>query len=208
MKPITKPTKQRKRVFQAPDHVRYKLFAAPLSAELKATHKTKSLPVRTGDTVKVMRGDHKGFEGKISRVDRSRYRVYVEGITREKVDGSTIFVAIHPSKLLLTNLVLDDKWRKQIIERKKTAAKKAKEIAEKVEKKPKKIVEVKEEIIEEKPVEEKAPEKKPRRRKKPAEKLVEEKPTKAPKKAKMEEKPKEKKPRAKRKTAKKAEGGT
>jgi large subunit ribosomal protein L24 len=70
-----------------------------------------------------MRGDHKGFEGKITRVERKEYRIYVEGLRREKVDGTTISVPIHPSKVMITDLNLEDKWRRQILERKKGAHK-------------------------------------------------------------------------------------
>jgi large subunit ribosomal protein L24 len=206
-----KPSKQRKRLYQAPDHIRYKLFSAPLSPQLRASHGAKSLPVRSGDTVRIMRGDHKGFEGKITRVDRRKYRIYLEGLTREKVDGSTTFVPLHPSKAMITNLSLDDKWRRQILERKKKARKKAKEVAAEVEKKPPtEAVEIKEEAIEEKVIAKEKPKaKKPIKRKraaakKPAKKEKE----KETEEAKKEEKPKAKKTRAKRKTAKKTEGGT
>ena len=214
IKPVRKPTKQRKMLFQAPDHIRHKHFAAPLSPELRASRGVRAIPVRSGDAVRIMRGDHKGFEGKVTRIDRKKYRIYVEGLTREKVDGTTIPVPVHPSKIMITNLNLEDKWRKQILERKR----KAPEIIEEVAEKP-----PSEEIAETKEaVEEKVPKKKPKRRKtrvvrKPAEKKVEEKPKK-PKKAKRtrkkkteetkkEEKPKTKKTRAKRKTTKKPKGG-
>ncbi len=110
--------KQRKRLFQAPLHIRYKQFSASLSSKLRDSYNTRSIPVRAGDTVKIMRGDRKGFEGKVARVDRQKYRIFVEGITREKVDGSTIQVPIHPSKVMITNLNLDDKWRKEVLKRK------------------------------------------------------------------------------------------
>jgi large subunit ribosomal protein L24 len=193
-------------LFQAPDHIRYKHFAAPLSPELEASHGVKVLPVRSGDTVRIVRGDHKGFEGKITRIDRKKYRVYVEGLTREKVDGTAIFVPVHPSKVMITSLVLDDKWRKQILERKKAARKKVVEVAEKP---PKEVAVAKEEVIEEKvAVEEKPKAKKPRARKKKAvKKPAEEKAEKEKVEAPAEEKPKARKPRAKRKTTKKTEGG-
>ena len=70
-----------------------------------------------------MRGDHKGFEGKITRVDRKAYRIFIEGVTREKVNGSTTLVPIHPSKVMITRLNLDDKWRKEELKRKGTAKK-------------------------------------------------------------------------------------
>ncbi len=175
-KPVKDPRKQRKLLHNAPAHLRHKLMSAPLSPQLTASKSVKSLPVRKGDTVRIMRGDNKGFEGKISRVDLKHYRIYLEGLTREKVDGTTIFLPIHPSKVMIKNLNLSDKWRKAIVERKeelfKQQAKVAKETekpqkkaakAEKVKKKPSeeapKVAEVEEaaEVAEEKPVE--APEK-------------------------------------------------
>ena len=197
IRPVTKPTKQRKMLFQAPAHVRHRIFAAHLSPELRASQGVKTLPVRSGDSVRIMRGDHKGFEGKVTRVNRRDYRVYVEGLTREKVDGTTIFVPVHASKVMITRLNLDDKWRKKILERKKAVGKK-----EEIAKKPvREAVEAKEEVVEEK-----VPEKKPRRRKKvtrkPKAKKVEEK----PEEVEREEKPKAKKTRAKRKATKKTRG--
>lgn len=115
---ITSPRKQRKFLYQAPLHKRYKRFSAPLTPKLKTSHNTNSLPVKTGDTVRIMRGDRKGLEGKVIQVDRKNYRIFVEGVTREKVDGTTIPVPIHPSKVMIINLNLDDKWRRETLKRK------------------------------------------------------------------------------------------
>ena len=114
----TKPGKQRKRMYQAPLNERYRRFSAPLSSKLKDSHGTSSVPVRKGDTVMVMRGDRKGSEGKVTQIDRKKYLIFVDGATREKVDGTQIPVPIHPSKVMITRLNLDDKWRKKILERK------------------------------------------------------------------------------------------
>ena len=119
----TKPTKQRKRLYQAPITERYKRFSAPLSSKLKESHSTNSVPVRSGDTVMIMRGDRKGSEGKVTQINRKNYRIFVEGADREKVDGTKISVPIHPSKVMITRLNLDDKWRKKIMERKGVAEK-------------------------------------------------------------------------------------
>ena len=99
-------------------------MAAPLSSELAASKGAKTLPVRKGDTVRIMRGDNKGFEGKVSRIDLKAYRIYMEGLTREKVDGTNIFIAVHPSKVQIRNLNLDDKYRKETILGRKTAPEK------------------------------------------------------------------------------------
>ena len=114
----TKPGKQRKRLYQAPLNERYKRFSASLSSKLKESHGTNSVPVRNGDTVMIMRGDRKGSEGKVTQINRKNYRIFVEGATREKVDGTTTLIPIHPSKVMITRLNLDDKWRKKILERK------------------------------------------------------------------------------------------
>jgi len=114
----TKPTKQRKRLYQAPVTQRYRRFSAPLASKLKESHGTNSVPVRKGDTVMIMRGDRKGLEGKVTQINRKSYRIFVEGADREKVDGTKISVPVHPSKVMITRLNLDDKWRKKIMERK------------------------------------------------------------------------------------------
>jgi len=205
IRPVTKPNKQRKMLYQAPDHVRRKLLAAHLSSELRATHGARQFPLRTGDTVRVMRGDHEGVEGKIARVDRQKYRVYVEGLTREKVDGSTISVSVHPSKVMITRLNLDDKLRKEALERKRQKkAEKVEAVPEVKVEKPVEAPAVKE-MAEEKPLPEEVPavEEKPKKRALRARRKVAEKPAKP----KAAEKPKAEKKRTRRKTTKKAEEG-
>ena len=114
----TKPTKQRKRLYQASVNERYRRFSAPLSSKLKESHGTNSVPIRKGDTVMIMRGDRRNTEGKVTQIDTQKYRIFVDGANREKVDGTSIPVPIHPSKVMITRLNLDDKWRKKILERK------------------------------------------------------------------------------------------
>ena len=220
-RPLMKPTKQRKILYNAPAHVRHKLLAAHLSQGLRASNDVKSLPLRSGDTVRIVRGDHRGVEGKVTRVDLPKYRVYVEGLTREKVDGTTVFVPVHPSKVIITGLNLDDKWRKKILERKKEGRKKPEEVVEKPEEvvekrearpaeKPKKLAEAERAVkaVEEKP----APEKKARKTIKKTERKTRAK--KASKKAKPEAgvteteeepRPKTRTKRSPGKTAKKSE---
>ena len=168
-KRVKNPRKQRKRHFNAPAHIRHKLMSAPLSNELAASRGVKTLPVRKGDTVRIMRGDSKGFEGKVQRVAVNEYRIYIEGLTREKVDGTNIFLPIHPSKVQIRNLNLEDGWRRDILARKKEIerpeeeekpkaipAQKPEEVPEKVAEAPKKA-----------PAAKQAPAKKPARARKP-----------------------------------------
>jgi len=155
---ITKPRTQRKKMFQAPAHSRYKYFSAHLSSDLKKKHSTNAVPVRMGDTVRIMRGDRKGFEGKVTKVERKGFRIFVEGVTREKVDGTSIPIPIHPSKVMIINLNLEDKWRREALKRKGMPIEKAAPPTVEA------VVEKKEKDVEEKPKAKKAA-KKPRKKK-------------------------------------------
>ncbi|OYT39869.1 MAG: 50S ribosomal protein L24 [Desulfurococcales archaeon ex4484_58] len=115
----SKPSKQRKALFNAPLHKLRKLFSAPLSPELREKYGVKRLPVRSGDVVRIMRGDWKGHEGKVVRVDTKKMRIYVEGVQIKKADGTPVYYPIHPSKVMIIKLDLSDKWRRKIIERRK-----------------------------------------------------------------------------------------
>jgi large subunit ribosomal protein L24 len=112
---VTKPSKQRKLLYQSPAHRIRKLLTAPLSEGLRKSQGRRSYPVRKGDTVKILRGDFAGIEGKITKVDTHRQRVFVEGVQREKVAGTSTNVSVHGSKVVITKLNLDDKWRSESV---------------------------------------------------------------------------------------------
>lgn len=72
---------------------------------LRASLKKRSLPVRKGDKVKVLRGKFKKKEGKVVSVDLKKSRVFVEGCVLKKQGGKEVLAAIHPSNLLIVELV-------------------------------------------------------------------------------------------------------
>lgn len=128
----SKPGKQRKALFNAPLHLRHKLLTAPLSRELREKYGIRRLPVRKGDVVRIMRGDWKGHEGKVVRVDLKKVRIYVEGVQRKKVDQTPVYYPTHPSKVMIIKLDLSDKWRRKMIERRKKALIETIEVEEQV----------------------------------------------------------------------------
>merc|ERR1712088_842306 len=100
--------KQRARHFNAPSHMRRKIMSAPLSKELRQKHNVRSLPIRKDDEVMVVRGHFKGQQtGKVVQVFRKKFVVHVERMQREKVNGTTVQVGIHPSNGVITKLKLD-----------------------------------------------------------------------------------------------------
>ncbi len=113
------PRKQRKALYNAPLHLRRKLMTAPLSKELRDKYGIKRIPVRKGDEVRIVRGSYSGMTGKVNRVDLAKMRIYIDGVTREKADGTPVFVPIHPSKVEIIKLDLSDTRRKEVIERRK-----------------------------------------------------------------------------------------
>jgi len=112
------PRKQRKFIYNAPLHIRHKLMSVTLSQDLREEYDRRSLPVKKGDTVQIMRGDFKNQEGKVEKVDLRNYRVLVDGATVEKADGTNIYFPIHPSNLRIVEMDLSDDKRNEIIERK------------------------------------------------------------------------------------------
>jgi len=112
------PRKQRKFLHKAPLHVRHKLMSVSLSKELREQYGKSSIPVKKGDTVQVTRGDYRDHEGKVEKVDLKNYRVIVEGVSVQKPDGNPVFHSVHPSKLKIVELDLEDDERSEIMERK------------------------------------------------------------------------------------------
>ncbi len=115
--PSIKPSKQRSRVYNAPMHLRHRYVTAMLSNELIGKLGVKRVYVRTGDVVRILRGDWRGHEGKVVKVDYEGVALHVEGVTIKKADGTPVYYPIHPSKVMIIKLDLSDKRRSKIIER-------------------------------------------------------------------------------------------
>ena len=120
---VTKPGKNRKRRFNAPNHVRRKFLSAPLSPSLKAEYGARSMPVRRDDTVTITKGDRKLTEGKVLRVDSERSKIYIEGVTRNRMDGSMVHIPVRPENVMITRLELGDDKRRAILARRGFGAK-------------------------------------------------------------------------------------
>jgi large subunit ribosomal protein L24 len=99
-----------------PKHKRDQMIGSCLSQDLKQQYKKKSLRVVKGDSIKVMRGEYSGIEGKVEKVNTKRGTLSIEGIQREKVRGGNVKVQIHASNVIISSLNLEDKYRKDRIE--------------------------------------------------------------------------------------------
>ncbi len=117
------PRKQHLALYAAPLHRRHRFLSAPLSRELRGKYKTRSLPVRKGDKVRVMQGDFKKLEGDVLEVDTKRRRIQVQGATTTKADGTQVDRPLAPSNVVLIKLA-SDKERDKVLERRSKSGEK------------------------------------------------------------------------------------
>jgi large subunit ribosomal protein L24 len=115
----TKARTQRKQAANAPLHVKRLLASSHLAPEIHDKAKgrmPRAVPVRKGDTVRIMRGGFRGREGKVVSVDRTDGTVVVEGITIEKVDEKKVPRPLHASNLMIIRMDDTDAWRRRKFE--------------------------------------------------------------------------------------------
>ncbi len=107
-----KPTKMRnKMIYQATFQTRSKQLGSALSKDLHKKYGKRSVRVNEGDSVKIVRGEFKGVDGKIGKISPQKNSVTIEGIKKEKTKGDKFDVYIHTSNLVVTSLNTENKWR-------------------------------------------------------------------------------------------------
>lgn len=75
------------------------------------------MPVRRDDTVTVTKGDRRMTEGRVIRVDAARGCLFIEGVTRQRLDGSSVPIPMRPENVMIMRLSLDDEQRRKILDR-------------------------------------------------------------------------------------------
>jgi len=133
-----KPTKVRNRqIYRAVNNVRNKQVGAALSKQLRQKYHRRSIRIVNGDMVKILRGEYKGIDGKVTKISLEKNSVAVEGVQREKLKGGKIDLYIHSSNTVITSLNTEDNWRIKKLEHKaKPATKPEAKPATKPEAKP------------------------------------------------------------------------
>lgn len=119
-------------------HKRDKFLGANISANLREQHKKRSVRVIKGDTVRILRGEYVGIEGKVEKVNTERSTLSIEGVQREKIRGGNVKVQVHASNVQIVSLNTDDDYRLKGIPKSNnnnTNTKKGKETKKSAEKK-------------------------------------------------------------------------
>ena len=100
-------------------HIRDKAVSSNLANNLREQYGKRSMRVIKGDTIKVLRGEYSGIEGKVEKVNTTRATLAIEGVQREKIRGGNVKVPIHASNVQIVALKLGDPLRQKKIERSK-----------------------------------------------------------------------------------------
>ena len=107
-----KPTKMRnKQIYYATMKTASAQLSSLLSEYLRKKYGKKSARVVEGDSVKVIRGEFTGVDGKVTKVSAANNGLTIEGVKKEKLKGEKYDVFIHTSNIEITGLNTDDKWR-------------------------------------------------------------------------------------------------
>jgi large subunit ribosomal protein L24 len=87
-----KPTKMRNQMIYRASHVlRSKQIASPLSKELQKKYTKKSVRVVEGDSIKIVRGEFKGVDGKIAKISVEKSSLAILHLSSELSDVTTRF---------------------------------------------------------------------------------------------------------------------
>lgn len=137
------PRKQRKYLANAPLHIKRKFLGANLSKDLRKKHGQRSIIIKKGDVVKVMRGKFSKKQGKITDIKTKFGKVYIEGLQIKKRDGSKANIMFRASNLQVIELNLGDskrriKIRKSLIKAKEKETTKKPDLKKNLEGKNKK----------------------------------------------------------------------
>ena len=118
------PRKQRLARYTAPYHRRHREMSSPIDKGLRERQLSRgfmyprSMPVKKGDRVMIVRGEGKSKSATaISLVDRKARKVYVEGFTYFKSDGTELQRPIDASNLVIINPDWSDIRRRKILNR-------------------------------------------------------------------------------------------
>jgi len=111
-------------IYRASQVTKSKQISSPLSKELQKKYTKKSVRVVEGDSIKIVRGEFKGVDGKIAKISIQKNSLAIEGVKKEKTKGEKFDVYVHSSNVIVTGLNSDDKWRISKLEGKNPSRKK------------------------------------------------------------------------------------
>ena len=109
------PRRQRKALYTADSFERRIRMGVPLSRELRSRFRRRAVPIRKGDTVRVLSGSFAGREERVAKVNRRDYRVTLDNVTLKTAEEKLKPLQLGVSSLVITRLNLSDPWRRRTL---------------------------------------------------------------------------------------------
>ncbi|MGA8663470.1 MAG: 50S ribosomal protein L24 [Thermoplasmata archaeon] len=110
------PRRQRRAVYNADTFERRLRMTVPLSRELRSRFHVRSVPLRKGDTVRVMKGSFIGREERVAKMDRRSYTVTLDNVTLKTGEEKLKPLPVRTNHLLIIRLNLADAWRRKSLQ--------------------------------------------------------------------------------------------
>jgi len=110
------PRRQRRAVYNADTFERRLRMTVPLSRELRSRFHIRSVPLRKGDTVRVMKGSFVGREERVAKMDRRSYTVTLDNVTLKSGEEKLKPLPVRTNHLLIVRLNLADAWRRRSLQ--------------------------------------------------------------------------------------------
>jgi len=108
--------RQRKALYTASTQARRRLMTVPLSRELKSRFHRRSIPIRKGDTVRILAGSYVGREERVAKVNRRTLSVTLDNVTSKTGESKQTPLPIRTGHLVLIRLNLADPYRRRILQ--------------------------------------------------------------------------------------------
>ncbi len=105
--------RQRKALYNAHTAKRRRLMSVPLSKDLRARFHRRALPLRKGDTVRILKGSYEGREERVAKVDRRALAVTLDNVTSKTGESKQTPLPVRTGSLVLVHLNLADPWRRR-----------------------------------------------------------------------------------------------
>lgn len=109
------PRRQRKALYTADSFERRRRMTVPLSRDLRGRFHARSVPIRKGDTVRVLSGSFEGREERVAKVNRRTYSVVLDNVTLKTGEDKLKPLPIRTNHLVITRLNLSDPWRRRTL---------------------------------------------------------------------------------------------
>ena len=83
-------------------------MSSPVIKEIENKYKIKKIPVRRGDHVLILRGSHKGKNGKVIQCSRKNFYIFVDKVTGTRTSKNNYYIKLKASNVIIEKINLSE----------------------------------------------------------------------------------------------------